>query len=141
MHPQGGGIASGSVKQKLNTRSSTTAKPVACDDFLSKVLWTLKFMGEQGIKFKENQLLQDNQSSILLATKGRTSLGKCTRAMDIHYFAIKDCVDRGEIKIFHINTNSMLGDFFTKPLQGSRFLEFRNLILGSEKGNSRVGGQ
>ena len=38
----------------------------------------------------EPQLLQDNQSSILLAKKGRAALGKRTRAMNVHYFAIKD---------------------------------------------------
>ena len=39
MHPSGGGMASSSIKQKLNTRSSTMAKLVAVVDFLSKVLW------------------------------------------------------------------------------------------------------
>ena len=42
MHPFGGSMASGSTKQKLNTRSSTIAKLVAVDDFLSKVLWVKK---------------------------------------------------------------------------------------------------
>ena len=27
----------------------------------------------------------------------------------------------------------MIGDFFTKPLQGSKFLKFRSLILGLKK--------
>ena len=34
MHPGGGGIASGSTRQKLNTRSSTMSELVAADDFL-----------------------------------------------------------------------------------------------------------
>ena len=133
LHPDGGGIASGSVKQKLNTRSSTTAKLVGIDDFLSKILWVKNFMLSQGVVLKENNLLQDNKSAILLAEKGRSSLGKRTRAMNVRYFAVKDCVDRGELQIYHQPTEDMIGDFFTKPLQGSKFLRFRALILGLKK--------
>ena len=50
--------------------------------------------------------------------------------MDIRYFAIKDNVDKGFLKVLHVVTNEMLGDFFTKPLQGKKFLEFRDIILG-----------
>ena len=139
LHPKGGGIASGSVKQKLNTRSSTTAELIVCDDFLTKLLWTQNFMTGQGICFQENQLFQDNKNSILLAKNGRSALGKRTRSMNVHYFAIKDCVDRGKLKIFHLEKNSMLGDFFTKPLQGSKFKIFWNLILGRDPVDSYVG--
>ena len=45
---KGGAIASGSNKQKLNTRSSTESELVASDDFLPKILWTGKFMVAQG---------------------------------------------------------------------------------------------
>ena len=31
----------------------------------------------------------------------------------------------------HLGTHEMLGDYFTKPLQGSKFREFRDLILGN----------
>ena len=82
---------------------------------------------------KENNLLQDNKSTILLAEKGRSSLGKRTRAMNVRYFAVKDCVDQGELQIYHQPTEDMIGDFFTKPLQGSKFLRFRALILGLKK--------
>ena len=36
-HPGGGGIASGSNKQKLNSRSSTEAELVELDNFLTKI--------------------------------------------------------------------------------------------------------
>ena len=84
-------------------------------------------------------MFQDNKSIILLATKGRSALGERTRTMNVHYFAIKDCVDRGKLKIFHLEKNSMLGDFFTKPLQGSKFKRFRNLILRRDPVDSYVG--
>ena len=69
---------------------------------------------------------------MILETKGKSSLGKRSRAMSIHYFAIKDSVDKGDIKILYCPTEKMLGDYFTKPLQGSKFLEFRKSILGAK---------
>ena len=138
IHPEGGGIASGSLKQKINTRSSTTAELVAVDDFLSKIIWLKNFMESQAIPIRDNILLQDNKSSILMAEKGRTSLGKRTRAMNVRYFAITDHVGRGEIKIHHCPTDDMVGDFFSKPLQGSKFLKFRALLLGLK--NPTTGG-
>ena len=70
IHPAGGGIASGSTKQELNTRSSTMAELVAVDDFLSKILWCKNFLMDQGISL-ETHVFQDNQSSILMCNKGR----------------------------------------------------------------------
>ena len=80
----------------------------------------------------EMKLYQDNKSAITLKTKGRSSLGKRSRTISIHYFTIKDSVDRGDIEIIHCPNDSMVGDFFTKPLQGSKFLNFRNLVLGAK---------
>ena len=88
-----------------------------------------KFMEGQGISM-QTTILQDNESSILLCTKGRGSLGKQNKAMDVRYFYVKDHVDRGEIRIAHCPTEKMVGDFFTKPLQGKKFLDFRNQVLG-----------
>ena len=49
MSQQGGGMASGSVNQRLNTRSSTVAELVVVDDFLSKLLWVKVFCSPWGI--------------------------------------------------------------------------------------------
>ena len=126
----GGAIISSSSKQKLNTRSSTEAELVAVDDFIGKLLWTQRFLREQGYNLQKNILYQDNKSAILLETKGRSSLGKRSRALLLRYFFITDCVARGEVKIEYCPTENMVGDFFTKPLQGAQFRKFRRLILG-----------
>ena len=102
---------------------------VAVDDFLSKILWVQNFLSEQGVNL-ETHVFQDNQSTILMCKKGREVLSKRTRAMDVRYFTIKDNIDKGFLKVMHVGTSEMLGDFFTKPLQGNKFREFRDLILG-----------
>ena len=48
MAPDGGAIVSSSIKQQLNTRSSTEAELVAVDDMAAKVLWVKNFCSLKG---------------------------------------------------------------------------------------------
>ena len=48
-----GALASYSLKQKLNTRSSTEAEVVGVDDMASYVLWTCQFIEHQHFKVNE----------------------------------------------------------------------------------------
>ena len=57
-------ICAMSRKQKLNTKSSTTAELVCADDATTMMLWTKLFMEEQGYKIEENVLYQDNKTAI-----------------------------------------------------------------------------
>ena len=43
---------------------------------------------------------------------------------------INDFWKRGGIQIKHCSTDEMVADFFTKPLQGKKFIKFRAFILG-----------
>ena len=48
-----------------------------------------------------------------------------------HYiFFVKDRIDKGELRIEHCPSIDMLADFFTKPLQGHLFKNFRDVIMG-----------
>ena len=126
-----GSIISSSLKQKLNTRSSTEAEVVGVYDALPLMLWTRYFLEEQGMEISESILFQDNMSAELLENNGKTSCSKRTRHMNIRYFFIKDHVGK-TINIKHCPTEEMLGDYYTKPLQGSQFIKLRNLILNIE---------
>ena len=75
-----------SIKQKINTRSSTEAEIVAVDDLMNKIVWTKLFVEAQGYSVKENILFQDNKSAIQLENNGKMLSGKRTRAMNIRYF-------------------------------------------------------
>ena len=50
--------------------------------------------------------------------------------IDIRYFFVKDRVDKNEFKIEYCPTESMLADFFTKPLQGGLYKKFRDVLMG-----------
>ena len=61
----------------MNTRSSTIAEVVAADEIISPMIWTQLFLEAQGYPVKENILYQDNKS-VLLKTNGCQSAGKCS---------------------------------------------------------------
>lgn len=49
--------------------------------------------------------------------------------MNIRYFFITDQVDAKELRIEYCDTDNMMADFFTKPLQGQLFKRMRNHIM------------
>ena len=129
-----GAIISLSRKQKLNTKSSTTAELVGADDASTLILWTKLFLEKQGYDINMNILYQDNKSTMLLETNGRSSVGKQSRALNIRYFFLTDQVKEGNVIIKYCPTNLMFGDYMTKPLQGSKFVQFRKVIMGLDGG-------
>ena len=125
-----GAVIGLSKKQKLNTRSSTEAELVGADDAATMILWTGLFMEKQGYPLKKNILYQDNKSAILLETNGRRSAGKRSRALNVRYFFLTDQVEKKNLSIEYCPTDEMWADYMTKPLQGEKFIKFRNEILG-----------
>ena len=124
-----GAIASISRKQKMNTRSSTTAELVAADDVIGLILWTKLFLEAQGYEINRNVLYQDNKSTILLEENGKKSSGRRTRHLNIRYFFLTDQIEKGNVSIEYCPTDDMIGDYMSKPLQGEKFRKFRKDIL------------
>ena len=113
-----------SIKQKLNMSSSTMCELVGVDSLFPKVLWMPLFLEEQGYKVENNIVFQDNTSMILLEKNGKWSSGERTWALNIPYFVIMDQVEKGHVVIEHCPMENMIGDYYTKPLQGKKFEEF-----------------
>jgi hypothetical protein len=124
-----GSIQSVSTKQKSNSRSSTAAELISMDDIISKVLWTKLFLDAQGYKIKQNIVLRDNMSTMKLETNGKASSGKRTRHFNIKLFYITDLIEKKEVEIQYCPTDSMTGDYMTKPLTGTKFNKFRKQIM------------
>jgi len=117
-------------KKKLNTKSLTEAEVVGSSDYLPNVIWAKMFLAEQGHELPNNVFYQDNQSAIRLEKNGRASCGQKSRHIDIRYFFMKDRFESEKISVVYCPTEEMLADFFTKPLQGSLFRKFRDVLLG-----------
>ena len=125
-----GVINTKSSKQKINTKSSTEAELVGASDYMPWTLWTKWFLQAQGYTVNQNIFYQDNQSTMKLAQNGIMSSSEKTRHINIRYFFIKDTIKREEIDLQYCPTESMVADFFTKPLQGKLFKYLRNMIMG-----------
>ena len=93
------------------------------------MIWTAYFLKGQGVHVSDSILFQDNMSAILLEKNGRASAGKRSRHMNIRYFFIADQAKSGEVRIEYCPTEEMLGDFFTKPVQGGQFYFLRDGIM------------
>ncbi len=102
---------------------------VGVDDASSQILWTNYFIKAQGYNIDNTLVYQDNQSAILLKTNGKHSSGKRTRHMNIRYFFITDRIKRGEMSMSYCPATEMIGDHYTKPLQGALFRKFRLVIM------------
>ena len=126
-----GAFYANSSTQKLNTTSSTESEVVAASEMVPQALWTKSFLVHQGYSTNNILFNQDNKAAILLQKNGVLSRGKRSRHVDVRFFFIKDRVERGEIDIGYCNTDDMIADFLTKPLQGQKFTRFRDTILGS----------
>ena len=94
-------------------------------------MWFRNFVVEQaGDPAQVHVLYQDNKSTILLQFNGRLSCRKGSKHIYIRYFFLTDWIKQKEIRGEYCPTGAMIADYFTKPLQGSLFRKFRNMILG-----------
>jgi hypothetical protein len=75
-------------------------------------------------------VFQDNQSTIKLVEKGR-STSELTRHIELGYFWVTDLVKRGLVTIEYCPTADMVADLFTKPVQGPTFNRLRDKVMGN----------
>jgi ribosomal protein L24E len=117
-----------SSKQKLNSLASTESELIGLSDESRQVIWTRNFLLHQGYDIGPAVIKQDNQSTIALAQKGRSTSHR-TRHIAIRYFFIKDRIDCGEIRLEYCPTDEMIADVLTKPLQGEAFRKLRSELM------------
>ena len=58
--------------------------------------------------------------------------------MNIQYFYVTEQIRKKAIHVTHCPMEEMVGDFFTKPLQGSLFIKMHNYIMGNEEPGYQV---
>jgi len=74
-------------------------------------------------------LLQDNQSTIKMLKSGKWNSER-SRHIDIRFYFICDRVKRGELCVEYQETEEMVADLLTKPVQGRQFVYLRDRLLG-----------
>jgi hypothetical protein len=121
-------IFSKSAKQKLMGKSSTETELVATSEMLPQVIHSRNFLLAQGHSVDKAVMYQDNQSTMALIKKGR-STAESTRHIAIRFYFIKDKVESNELRIEYMPTEDMIADILTKPLQGELFRKLRAKLL------------
>ena len=81
-----------SIKQKLNTNSSTEDELVGVDDVLTQLIWTQYYLKEQGHMIQDNVIYQDNH------------------IINIRYYFITDRIMKQEASVEFFTTIDMIGD-------------------------------
>jgi hypothetical protein len=117
-----------SSKQKIVSKSSTEAELVAITDCMGDLLFVRNLLLYQGYDVPALFLFQDNMSTIALCEKG--GAGHRTKHIRIRNFYVKERIDDGEVVIRWMQTEMMLADVLTKPLQGGAFKKFKDLLTG-----------
>jgi hypothetical protein len=117
-------------KLGLVTNSSTETEIVATGECLPQCTWFRYFRIAQGEPIREDIIMQDNKSTMLSQKNRHFSVGKGSKHIHIRYFFATDKIEKKEIRLIYCPTDKMIADYSTKPLQGAKFIEFRDLILG-----------
>jgi hypothetical protein len=117
-----------SKKQKLNAKSSTEAELIAVSDGIGQGLWCRQFLIGQGYDIGPVKLFQDNTSTIHLLHKSHGDSQR-SRHINIRFFFVKDLIDRGEVVVEHLGTDSMRADHLTKALVGEKFREMSKSLM------------
>ena len=102
--------AVGSKQWTFEVKSSMECTLVRIDDTIPQIMWSKYFLEAQGWTVEHNILYQDNKSTILLVTNGRSSSFKHTKHIEHRYFLIKDKIYRGDMEIKHVPTDNMWSD-------------------------------
>ena len=73
-------------------------------------------------------ILCDNKGTVFTANNPSVDLN--TKALSTRWYALRDLVKDGILRVFHIGTNQNVADFFTKSLTGEKFTQFRDILMG-----------
>ena len=135
-----------STKQKVNSTSSTVAEIIGVEDAMNFVMWVKFFIEQEVINLPTESVINklgaqpsvlqhDNISSICLEANDKRSGKKRTRHLNIRYFYVIDKVRSSDVVIVYHPTNKLVGDYPTKPLNGTLFKNHCNTIMGINDGD------
>ena len=116
-----------SMKQIMVTHSSTESELIALDLAAREVLWFRKLLTHMGLaQTTPTTVYQDNQSTMKLASE--PIYRQRTKHIEVRYFAIREWIEKLEIKLQYLPTNQMVADGFTKPLTANKHQQFTKLL-------------
>jgi hypothetical protein len=116
-----------SSKQKPTSKSSCEAELIAADLSTAHTIQAAQTLAEFGYD-NIPVLGQDNEGTISIAHNGGGKY-RSTKHINTRYFSIKELIDTNQIDLLHIRTADMVADVLTKPITGTKFINFRNKLM------------
>jgi hypothetical protein len=113
----GGAVSWKSSKQDTVADSTTEAEYIAASEAAKEAVWIRKFVSELGVVPSASSpvdLYCDNNGAIALAKEPRSH--KKSKHILRKYHLIRHFVERGDVKICKVHTDSNVADPLTKPL-------------------------
>ena len=93
-------------------------------------MWTQYLFSNQGFEIDKYILYQENNSTILLEENGSKSSYINKKHIKTRYFYIRYHINSGEVSVENCPTDYMLVDYFTKTVQGVKFHDLWDCIMG-----------
>ena len=119
-----------SRKQNCVSLSTAESEYVAAASACSQLIWLQHMLDDYGLECKELKLLCDNMSAINIS-KNHVQHSR-TKQINIRHHFLRDMVEKGILKIEHVEIEKQLADIFTKALDNKRYSFLKNsLSLGS----------
>jgi hypothetical protein len=110
-----GMISYQSKRQSCVALSTTEAEYMACSSASREAVWLRGALAELGcIQTGPTVIQEDNQGCIALVKNPVNH--ERTKHIDVRFHFIRDCVEKGAIKIRYCPTKDMIADILTKPL-------------------------
>ena len=106
-----------SFKQETVADSTTEAEYIAASEAVKEVVWIRKFVSELGVVPSTSSpvdLYCDNSGAIAQAEEPRSHQN--FKHILWRYHLIHEIIDRGDVKICKVQTDSNIADPLTKPL-------------------------
>ena len=98
------------------TQSSCEAELVSLNDAKNEAIWLRKAQRDFRVDTGSPMVIhEDNQAVIAISASGR-KLSSRTKHFETSFFAIREHIDNGTIKVIYCPSTDMLADILTKPL-------------------------
>lgn len=119
---QNGAISWNSRKQPTVAISTTEAEYMALSATIQEAIWLKQFGKELSPEFLPDDVYIkcDNQGAICLAENDVYRAR--TKHIDIKYHFIRDCIESKFVTVNYLDTDNMVADSLTKPVQQNKHL-------------------
>ena len=124
----GGPITWSSRLQKIVAQSTAEAEVMAATEIAKEVIHLRLLLSELGVRGDGAVVVnEDNQACIQLGNNMKSS--RAAKHYEVRLHFLQDTIKSKVIRFSYCDTNEMIADALTKPLDVEKFEYFRGLML------------